>query len=166
MILWYQNIRPNLSSVIQSRKPLLAVVSADTLAAVLINHSTAFTTTSSSRIFEEPTYFLFHKLYSKEVLLLVWDMICSSVWLLNAMWMDAEWIQTCLTVALSRKKKEKNVNLERSSSPDKKPARQSAHFKTLYLLFHILHQSFGLCIRETNGIIMNIMWWCGSYTDD
>lgn len=41
--------------IIQSRKPPLAVVSPDTLAAVLINHSTTSSTTSSSRIFVEPT---------------------------------------------------------------------------------------------------------------
>lgn len=61
------------------------------------------------------------------------------------------------------------VILERSPSPDKKPKRQSTHLKTLYPLYHILRKKFWTvrhCSGETNGIIMNIMWLCGSSTDD
>lgn len=83
------------------------------------------------------------------------------------------WIEAHSTVALSHQiKEEKAVSLERSPSLDKKPKRQSTHLKKT----HTVSPRFAFCIKvfwtrrhcsgETNGIIMNIMWRCGSYTDD
>lgn len=69
------------------------------------------------------------------------------------------------------KKKKQAANPEGSSScPVKNIKRQSTHL-TVSPLYHVLQKKkkFGSlrhCSREPNGVIINIMRWCGSHTDD
>lgn len=144
-----------------------AVVSADTHTAVLMNHSGPFTTTSISCLFVEATFCFCHKLLGTVCLLntlgTVWpvkvmSMVVhisffsktflhyrrrsSSVISMSVKDWDSSSLNSCLKSSDIWEKKV--VNLERSSSPDKKPKRQSTHSKTPSPLCRILRESFGL----------------------